>query len=187
MARRLGLATALAVLFTWMVGGASPAMAAKKKLRTCAGASAAPKAATLPRSYQAVLCLINQERARRRISALRQSAELTQAALGHSTDMVSRQYFNHRSLDGNTPLQRVLRSGYFGGNSSGMVEEALACGWAQLSTPRALVRSLMRSPSHKSILLSRGLRDIGIGLVLGGPQPQPGFSGATLTLDFARR
>ena len=101
--------------------------------------------------------------------------------------MVSRQYFNHRSLDGNTPLQRVLRSGYFGGNSSGMVEEALACGWAQLSTPRALVRSLMRSPSHKSILLSRGLRDIGIGLVLGGPQPQPGFSGATLTLDFARR
>ena len=187
MARRLGLATALAVLFTCMAGGASPASAAKKaKKRACAGALAIPKATTLQRADAAVLCLINVERARRRISALRYSAELSQAARGHSADMVSRQYFDHRGLDGNTPQERVLRTGYFRGGV-GTVEETLACGWARLSTPKALVTSLMRSSTHQSILLNRRLRDVGIGLVPGGPQPQPGFSGATLTLDFARR
>jgi len=185
MARRFAAATALAVLFTCMVGGASPASAAKKKKRACAGASAIPNPTTLPRAYEAVLCLINQERAQRRLKALRRSTELTQAALDHSTDMVDRQYFAHDSLDGETVRQRVLRTGYFSAGG-GAVEEALAVGWAQLSTPRALVASLMRSASHASIVLSRSLRDIGIGYVLGAPQP--GFDGgATLTLNVARR
>jgi uncharacterized protein YkwD len=184
MARRLTVATALAVLLTGMVGGASPASGAKKK-RACAAASAIPRATTLPRAYDAVLCLVNQERARRRMKALRHSAELTQAALDHSTDMVSRQYFDHTSLDGATVRQRVLRTGYFRGGG-GTVEEVLAVGWAQLSTPRSLVTLLMRSPAHKTILLNRRLRDVGVGLVLGAPQPGNG-GGATLTLDVGRR
>jgi len=44
----------------------------------------------------------------------------------------------------------------------------------------------MRSKSHKTIMLSRSLRDVGIGLVLGAPQPGMA-GGATLTLDLARR
>ena len=187
MARRLGLAAALAVLLTGMVGGASPATAAKKKKRACAAISAIPKATTLPRAYNAVLCLVNRERARRGLRALRRSDELTQAAVGHSSDMVSRQYFAHDNLEGETARERVLRTGYFRGSGSGVVEEVLACGWAHLATPRALVTGLMRSPSHKSILLNGRLRDVGIGLVLGGPQRVPGFSGATLTLDVGRR
>lgn len=186
MARRLGLAAALAVLLTGMVGGASPATAAKKK-RACAASSAIPEATTLPRAYNAVLCLVNQERARRGLRALRRSHELTQAAMGHSSDMVSRQYFAHDNLEGETARDRVLRTGYFRGSGSGVVEEVLASGWAHLATPRALVTGLLRSPSHRSILLNRRLRDIGVGLVLGGPQKVPGFSGATLTLDVARR
>ena len=187
MARRLGLAAALTVLLTGMVGGASPATAAKKKKRACAAASAVPKETTLPRAYNAVLCLVNQERARRGLRALRRSDELTQAAVGHSSDMVNRQYFAHDNLEGESARERVLRTGYFRSGAGGMLEEVLACGWAHLATPRALVRGLMRSPSHKSVLLNRRLRDVGIGLVLGGPQPLPGLSGATLTLDVARR
>ena len=186
MARRLTVATALAVLFTCMVGPASPAPAANKKKRACTGAAAIPQSSTLPRAYGAVLCLVNRERAQRRVRALRRSSELTRAARGHSTDMVNRRYFAHKSLDGKTPLQRVLRTGYFRGGSGGTVEEALAVGWAQLSTPRSLVTMLMRSASHRRILLNRGLRDIGVGLVLGAPQP--GYTGgATLTLDVGRR
>ena len=45
----------------------------------------------------------------------------------------------------------------------------------------------MSSPQHQSLLLSRSLRDIGIGLVLGGPQPGVGAGGATLTINVARR
>ena len=185
MARRLSVATALAVLFTSIVGIASPASAAKKRQRACAGASTIPSSTTLPRAYDAVLCLVNRERAKRRLRALRRSAELTQAASDHSTDMVSRQYFDHTSLDGETVRQRVLRTGYFRGGG-GTVEEVLAVGWAQLSTPRSLVALLMRSPSHKRILLNGGLRDVGIGLVLGAPQPG-GDGGATLTLIVGRR
>lgn len=185
MARRLTVATALAVLFTSLAGVASPASAAKKKQRACAGASAIPSSTTLPRAYGAILCLVNRERAKRRLRALRRSTELAQAARSHSADMVRRQYFDHRSLDGATVRQRVLRTGYFRGGG-GTVEEVLAVGWAQLSTPRSLVAMLMRSPSHRSILLNRRLRDAGIGLVLGAPQP--GYAGgATLTLDVGRR
>jgi uncharacterized protein YkwD len=189
MPRRFTIATALAVLFTSMLGSAGPASAAaknKKPLRACAGAFAIPTAGTLPRAHDAVLCLINRQRARRRVSALRRSAELTRAAVAHSTDMIDRQYFAHQSLDGAMPRQRVLRSGYFRGAAGGTVEETLAAGWQQLSTPKALVASLMRSKSHKTILLSRSLRDVGIGLVLGAPQPGMA-GGATLTLDLARR
>jgi uncharacterized protein YkwD len=187
MARRLRVATALAVLLTSMLGAASPASAATKKNRACAAVSAVPKETTLPQAYNAVLCLVNQERARRGLRALRRSDELTHAAVSHSSDMVSRRYFAHASLEGETARQRVLRTGYFRGSAAGMVEEALAVGWAQLSTPRALVSNLMRSATHQGILLSRRLRDVGIGLVLGAPQPQPGLSGATLTLTVARR
>ena len=186
MTRRFGHAAALAVLLTGMFGGASPATAAKKK-RACAAVSAIPQETTLPQAYNAVLCLVNRERARRGLRALRRSEKLTRAAVGHSADMVNRRYFAHASLDGETARQRVLRTGYFGGSAAGVVEEALAVGWEQLATPRALVSNLMRSPSHQSILLNRRLRDVGIGLVLGAPQPQPGLSGATLTLTVARR
>lgn len=185
MWRGLTIATALAVLSTCMLGAAGPA-SAKQKKRGCARAAVAPQPATLPRAYRSVLCLINQERARRRISALRNSAELTRAAVGHSTEMVSHQFFAHQSLDGRTPRQRVLGAGYFRGSAAGDVEEALACGWAQLSTPRALVASLMRSREHQAILLDRTVRDVGIGLVLGGPMAGPA-GGATLTIDVARR
>jgi uncharacterized protein YkwD len=146
-----------------------------------------PSQSTLPQSYAAVLCLINQERARRRLLSLRSSPELTQAAVDHSSDMVAHQYFAHNSLDGAGPRQRVASAGYFAGNAGGIVEEALACGWMQLATPRSLVSMLMRSPEHKSILLNRSLRDVGVGLVLGGPQNVGVGGGATLTLDLARR
>lgn len=190
MPRRVLIATAVALLITCMPGSAGPASAAAKKVnqRACteADAVAIPTSTTLPRAYDAILCLINRERARRRASPLRSSGQLTRAAAGHSTDMIARQYFAHESPDGATPRQRVLRAGYFRGRAAGTVKEALAIGWAQLSTPHALVASLMRAASHRSILLSRRLRDVGIGLILGAPQPAMA-GGVTLTLDFARR
>jgi uncharacterized protein YkwD len=183
MSRGVTIATALVVLFTCTLGVAGSAAA---KTRGCARASAVPKAETLAQADAAVLCLINRERARRGLRALRNSTQLTQAATTHSTDMVARQYFAHDSLEGETPRQRVLRTGYFSAGG-GAVEEALACGWMQLSTPKSLVTMLMRSPQHQSILLNRSLRDVGIGLVLGGPQDVGSSGGATLTLNLARR
>lgn len=183
MSRGLTIAAALVVLFTCMLWGAGPASAKK---RGCTKASAVPTADTLHQSYGAVLCLINRERARRGLPALRNSGQLARAAINHSSDMVARQYFAHESLEGETARQRVLRTGYFAGGAGGAVEEAIACGWMRHSTPKSLVAMLMRSAVHQSILLNRRLRDVGVGLVLGGPQ-DVGTSGATLTLKLARR
>src|SRR5690349_13009860 len=97
MSRGLTIAAALAVLFTCMLGGAAPASAKK---RGCAGASALPSAGGIAQSYSALLCLINRQRTRHRLRALRTSSQLTQAATDHSADMVAHQYFAHESLDG---------------------------------------------------------------------------------------
>jgi uncharacterized protein YkwD len=99
--------------------------------------------------------------------------------------MVTQDYFDHVSPDGTTARQRVVKSGYFKG-AAGLVDEALAMGWQARSSPQQFVRMLMASRVHRSILLNRRARDVGIGLAVGAPTiDMPG--GATLTLDFARR
>lgn len=183
MSRWVTITTAVAVLLACTPRGPTPAVA--KKERGCSRAAVVPTAKTLSRAERAVLCLINRERARHRLSRLRRAAQLTEAAVGHSADMVSRQYFAHESPDGDTARERVLRTGYFHGSAGGAVKEALACGWARLSTPKALMASLMRSRSHKSVLLDGRMREVGVGLVLGAPEP--GAGGVTLTLEVARR
>jgi uncharacterized protein YkwD len=181
VSRGVTVATAVVVLFGCLLGSAGAAGAQAG----CARAGALPKAATLTESDDTLLCLINAERARRGLRALRVSAALSNAAVAHSSDMVAKDYFDHVGPDGKSARQRVLSSGYFKGGS-GQVDEALALGWQQRATPRELVRALMASQQHKSILLDRRNRDVGIGLALGAPMlDMPG--GATLTLDFARR
>lgn len=178
MTRVFAIATALAVLSGWTFA-AGPATAAK---RGCAHAFVIPKAETVAQAHDAILCLLNTQRARRRTRALRRSAPLTRAAQDHSTDMVANGFFGHASPDGETPHQRAQRAGYAGG----LVQETLAFGWARLSSPTSLLATLMGSPVHRRVLLDRRLRDIGIGLVLGAPQSGMA-GGATLTLNLARR
>jgi len=180
MSRGVTVATAVVVLFGCWVASAGAAAQAG-----CARAAAATKSATLTQSNEAILCLINTERTRRGLRAVRLSAPLSSAAVAHSTDMVARNYFDHVSPDGRTARQRVLGTGYFKGGA-GWVDEALALGWQARSSPKQLVRMLMNSQIHRSILLNRRARDVGIGLAVGAPMMNlPG--GATLTLDFSRR
>src|SRR4051794_29510664 len=54
----------------------------------CAGASAMPNEAGAQALVQSTLCLLNNERRRRGISALRLNARLSRAAIAHSSDMV---------------------------------------------------------------------------------------------------
>ena len=180
MSRGVTLATAVVVLWGCWVGTAGAAAQAG-----CARAAAATTSDTLTQSGDAVLCLINAERTRRGLRAVRRSAPLSAAAVAHSRDMVAQNYFSHDTRDGKTARQRVVRTGYFKG-AAGWVDEALAVGWRSRSAPRQLVRMLMGSRIHRSILLSRRARDVGVGLVVGAPViDMPG--GATLTLLLARR
>ena len=181
MGRRI--AVVASIVLAGLTVGTSTAAAAKAG---CAGASAAPRDATLGRAGGAILCLVNVERRRRGVPRVRASRELGRAAQAHSRDMVARGFFGHVSPEGETVRQRVVRTGYVR-RGRGEIEETL--GWSAgtaLSSPRQFVELLMRSAAHRRILLDRSFRDIGVGLVLGAPATaMPGS--ATLTLNFGRR
>src|SRR4051794_12612649 len=68
----------------------------------CGATTAKPSATGIGPAGQTTICLINRERTRRGLPALRENALLSQASLQHSEDMVRAQYFEHTSLDGHT-------------------------------------------------------------------------------------
>lgn len=139
------------------------------------------------RAKQVVLCLVNRERAARRIAILRVSPSLARAAARYSTSMVQLQYFAHRSPAGDDVRQRAARTGYLRHGRATLLGETLAWGMDAMATPTGLVTAFMRSPGHRRTMLSRRYRDIGVGIALGAPAPDATGNAATLTIDFGRR
>jgi uncharacterized protein YkwD len=150
----------------------------------CAGTGTAPTRATLTRAQGATLCLINVARAQRGLSRLGATTALARAAGAHSRDMAVRDFFSHTSPGGLTPAQRVDRTGYLDGVSRWTVGETIAWGSGRSASPAAIVRSWLRSPDHRAILLDARYEDVGIGIAVGDPQGGPG---ATFTSDFGAR
>jgi uncharacterized protein YkwD len=148
----------------------------------CADADLYPTAENLDRVRDAVVCLHNEERVSRGLRALRQDAKLRRAATGHSDEMVEKSYFAHDSLDGGDFVDRILAVRYVGRRDDYSLGENLAWGTGDLSTPRGVVDAWMRSAAHKSNLLKRAYRDVGVGIQLG--VPKDGTVGATYTIDF---
>lgn len=141
--------------------------------------------ADLVKVRKAVACLVNQERKKRRLRAYRENYRLRRAALRHSRDMVRRSYFAHRSPGGSTADMRIRRSGYMRKARRWSVGEALAWGNGDEASPKRLVAALMKSKSHRSLLLDRDFREVGIGVVLGAPVARDGGPPAlTLALEF---
>jgi uncharacterized protein YkwD len=115
--------------------------------------------------------MINVERNQRGLRALTRSRKLVRAASRHSHEMVRNSYFSHQSPNGPTFIDRVRRAGYMSGHGSWTVGENLAWGAGVRSTARSIVRSWMRSAEHRSNLLDRDFRQVGIGTARGTPQP----------------
>ena len=154
--------------------------------RGCANANAHPSETSSRAAAKATVCLINRERARRRIGKLRMNSRLSRAARNHARDMVHRRYFSHSSASGASFLDRIRGAGYFRGASSWAAGENIAWGSGSRATPRAIVRSWMNSPGHKANILKRSFREVGAGLSQGSPRG--GFSrSATFVHDFGRR
>lgn len=147
----------------------------------CARATAvADDARALRHARDAVLCLVNRERARRGRPRLRASRALARAAGAHSREMASRGYAGHVSPSGAGAAARARRAGY---GRARLVGETIAWGARRRGSPAALVRALMRSPAHRRLLLDRRFREIGVGLSARTPRAGPG---ATLTIALGR-
>jgi uncharacterized protein YkwD len=153
-------------------GLTAPAGAANAS--SCPGASGRPASASIQVATQATLCLLNVERAKRRLRPLRENSKLDRAARGHSHAMVNRHYFAHGDFAG-----RIHRAGYQGAT----LGENIAWGSLQYSTPRSIVDLWMHSPGHRANILRAQFRDIGIGIANGAPE-RGAHGAATYTTDF---
>jgi uncharacterized protein YkwD len=107
-----------------------------------------------------MLDLINQERTKRGLQALKWDPQLLPVARAHSQDMFVRGYFSHYTLEGKDPFDRMKAAGikYY---SAG---ENLALG----PTLSICHEGLMNSPGHRANILNPTYGRVGIGILDGG-------------------
>ncbi len=161
------------------LGSTAPARAAQGE---CANADVAPSGGNADVVRAAILCLHNRIRADRGLPLLRENARLRRAALAHSSDMVSRGFFEHTTPSGVTMVDRIMASRYTSPRFGWALGENLAWGTGALATPRAIMKAWMGSPGHRANVVKRAYREIGIGVVTGVPSDRD--RGATYTADF---
>src|SRR4051812_49776079 len=174
-------AAALVVATVVVAVLAAPAHAADAP-SGCAGA-AVPLGAAAPAAVEpAIACLVGAQRAAHGLPAVRPAAALTLAARRHAADMVARGYFAHVSPTGGTVDRRARRTGYLLEAPCWALGEDL--GWAPppLATAQAVVTAWMASPSHRSVVLDRDFREIGVAVA--GRAPAGDGAGATFVLEL---
>jgi uncharacterized protein YkwD len=165
-------ALAMAFLFA---GTGSAALA-------CPYGGKTPANLTTAQAEQSVTCLVNKTRRHHHARRLAWNPGLQSAAQSHSAAMDSGNFFSHDG-DGST-LDRIRATGYLGGASSWMVGENIHWGARRKGSPKATVARWMRSPTHRSAMLSRRFRNIGVGVAMGSPMGTGGGNTAIYTADF---
>jgi len=155
---------------------------ARAAQESCANADLAPTGDNEGAIRSAILCLHNQIRAERRLPMLRANARLRRAAAAHSSDMVSRGFFEHTTPSGVTMVDRIMATRYASPRVGWALGENLAWGTGGLATPRAVMTAWMESPGHRANVVKRAYREVGIGVVSGVPSDRG--AGATYTADF---
>jgi uncharacterized protein YkwD len=135
------------------------------------------------RAERAVMDAVNAQRIARGLPVLRCRISLTRAARAHARSMAHNAFFSHTGRHGDSVADRVRRYGY---SSSGcriwMVGETLArvTVGAQGTDAEQIVTGWMQSPPHRKVILTRSLRDAGVGVHTGG-------GWRYFTLDVGRR
>lgn len=171
MATALALTSALCAVLAPAAGARVHHLNRRHGARRCADAHARVTRTRRPVLQAAVVCLINVQRTRRGLPALRENSRLNRSAQGWTNTMVRAGEFTH----GANFAARITAAG-FAWSQAG---ENIAAGFP---TPAAAVRAWMRSPGHCRNILSPAFRDVGIGVserrVAGARRP------GTWTQDF---
>lgn len=166
------------------VAQAPPSSAPAGSRTACADATLIPDPSNLDRIDAAVLCMVNEQRAKNGLGALVGNRALGQVAASHDRSMVAQNYFDHVGPDGQDPLARIVSVGYIPAGFGYGVGENLGWGTGALAAPIYIVANWMNSPEHRANILDAGFKDTGISVIasvpaLAGPGP-----GATYTQDF---
>lgn len=161
---------AVLVLVAGMALPAAPAVASS-------GSHARP--AYLSPMEWAVLRNVNWVRGHFGLRALWPDQGLTAAAEVHTHDMAQHFYYAHDSLTGGAWWARIRR--YVHAKEVAETLNYVVGPRSRRREPKTIVRSWMNSPPHRAILLSHGLRRIGIARQSARRPGSPAF----YTADYA--
>jgi uncharacterized protein YkwD len=157
---------------------AAPPATAATPASPCPDAERAPTAASAPRARAAIACLLDAQRARRGLPALRRDARLRAAAQDYARRLDPDRPLSHTGADGSTTLDRIAAAGYTRGAFT--AAESLGRGDGRLATPAARVATWLASAATRRLLLSGRYRDVGVGVVVRGAV-------VTYVVELARR
>jgi uncharacterized protein YkwD len=147
---RRGALVGLAIAGAVVAGG----LVAKDQLT---GGAAAPK----PTLSAQVLNLLNQRRARYHLVPLRRDLVLASLARIHVRDMRHDGFFAHDNPQGATFFERLA---YL---HRRLIGEVMAYGSGGFGTAKGLVSLWMASPGHRRVILTPGMRRVGISVIRG--------------------
>jgi uncharacterized protein YkwD len=119
-----------------------------------------------------VLLLINNERAKFGLSALAMDGSLGGIAGTHSEDMLTRNFFSHRSPDGVSFQERITRS-YSGPFSQAGENIWTGSGYDSSNSQRVarmIVDSWLSSPGHRANMLDPSYTHTGVGVATKGKE-----------------
>lgn len=111
-------------------------------------------------SQQELLDITNQKRQEAGLPLLSLRGELSQAAAGKASDMLTKDYWAHVSPEGVTPWVFIKSAGY----NYVYAGENLARGF---TTPSDVVNAWMASPTHRENMLSNKYNDVGFAIETG--------------------
>jgi uncharacterized protein YkwD len=153
---------------------------------SCRNAYARPARANIKAIDAAIACLVNRERSRHGLGAVRSNHDLDAIAASQATDMVARGYFGDNSPSGKTAMERVAASPYGWHSHNLLLGQNIGWGIGTYATPQAIVAGWMQSAPHRQIILTANYRDIGTGATAAAPVHRRA-AGATYVLELATR
>jgi uncharacterized protein YkwD len=137
----------------------------------CALAPATAPAADCPAEAappDAVRCLINAQRAERKVPALRTDARLARAAQRYADRLGTSGPLTHQLDGGPTALERIAASGYGGRGRAFDFSEVLGRSFGDAASPDQRVQAWLDDTQIRRALLARRFRDLGIGTSTSG-------------------
>ena len=134
-----------------------PAEPAVRRADRRSGTSFVPASESTTASFPAAVAAVNHIRSEHGLPPFRPSAQLDQAAAGHSTWMLRSGRFSHEGKGGSRVGERIRAAGYqacYGG-------ENLARGTPSLDVT---MREWLKSPGHRRVLLSSRGAEMGFAM-----------------------
>lgn len=133
----------------------SPAQSPSSPTQPSSGSTSS--GVVLSAQEQQALTLLNNDRAKYGLPALKSNSQLTRLAENYAKDMIARGYFAHNNPEGQTPFDRMRAAGITY-NTAG---ENLAINTSVANAETAF----MNSSGHRANILNANYTEVGVGVV----------------------